>query len=143
MRVSVKNSSLDLGADAFRWGALGKTGWRILRALDALKGATSAELVSTLKMNPKTRTLARALGRLRNAGVIQCIDGVWRAVDVDLKAVAQTLEIDGAGERQREQHAEQRIGYRTALEARRRRRERARYRRPRPDDDSSQSPEDT
>jgi hypothetical protein len=55
----------------------------------------------------------------------------------DFKVIAAALGKDGAGERQREQHTEQRSAYRTVLEARRRRHARARSHRPHPDEDRS------
>ena len=128
--MSATNSSADLGADALRWGGLGKTAWRVLRALRAANdGATAANLAGTLQMN--SRTLRRALGRLQDAGAAQCIGDTWHCVAVDLKPVAQKLGTDGAGERQREQHRNQRLAYRELLEVRRCRRQRS-ARRPAP-----------
>ena len=122
--MNVTDVSADLGADVLRWGALGKTAWRVLRALRAAKdGATAVNLATTLQMN--SRTLRRALGRLQDAGMAQPIGDTWHWVAVDLKLVAQKLGTDGAGERQREQHRNQRLAYRELLEGRRRRRQRS------------------
>lgn len=117
-------------ADAYRWGGLGKTAWRVRRALERAGSATMAELRVQLQMNP--RTLRRSLGRLHAVGAAELADGVWHPVAVDLQVVARELGTDGAADRQREAHREQRLAYRELLGWRRRRRERSRSRQPPP-----------
>jgi len=107
--MSVKETAV--ASDVFRWRGLGKSSWRVWRALGlAAAGIREAELVGRLGMSAKT--VRRALHRLKRHGLAQRDDaGCWhhRARDVD--EVARELGIAGTGERQRRAHQQQRQAY--------------------------------
>jgi hypothetical protein len=118
-------SKYDQPKDIFRTRGLGKSAGLIYSALQA-GPASIKELAEVTGKNPKTVT--RALKRMKNitnnssGEVISMVEkegNKWRAISVDHKQVAIILGIYGAGDRQHERNAKQRIAYRRSLERRR------------------------
>jgi len=92
------------GDDACRWGGLGKNGCRILDLLDPERGVTAKEVAAALKIHISTarKNLAKLAAHQL---AIRGQDGLWRRAEhPDLREAARDLGVDGAGERQREQH---------------------------------------
>lgn len=118
--MSVKD--LHTNADAFRWGGLGKTAWCVWGLLPTAEaeGTTVAALAAAQDSHPSTvrRTLARLVvhGLARGHG-----SGPWHRGEADVNEVARRLGNAGAGQRQRDQHAEQRRVYQDFMIARDRR----------------------
>lgn len=111
-----------IGADVFRWGGLGKSAWRVWRILPFSVGTTRGELAGRLPHMHHT-TLGRALQRLEQHGLARSDGaGMWRRVVANLDQVARRVGTAGARERQREQHAQQRLVYRHLSATRRTRR---------------------
>jgi DNA-binding transcriptional ArsR family regulator len=112
---SETHTSMRLDHDAFRWSGLGKTGAEIYYALQGRSEASVKELQeatgrgrSTIykKLNLMTDLyMAELLGR-----------GRWRALDVNLDAVAEALGTAGKGKEQRARHRQERRLHRRMLE---------------------------
>ena len=103
-------NDLHLASDAFRHGALGKTGYRLLEALTELGSATASELVSAVPgIHPST--VRRRLQQFLRLGIAAFDSGRWRALPADLDAVARRLGTAGKAGQQRATHEAQRQAY--------------------------------
>lgn len=108
--MSVKE--LHLSHDAFRHGALGKNGYRVLSALRDLGSVSEAEILRSLP-GMHASTLRRHLRRLQHHGLAVLSDAGWRPVPGgDLDGIALRLGKAGQGERQQATHRHQRQTYR-------------------------------
>ena len=115
--MSVSDSHV--AADAFRWGVLGKSAWRVWRLLPTDGATTVAAIADALGLHPIT--VRRVVCRLAAHGLARRCDAKgWQRLHRDLDEVAGALGKLGAGQRQREQHAEQRAEYRELMARRRR-----------------------
>jgi DNA-binding MarR family transcriptional regulator len=93
----------DLGADAARWAALGKSTMRVLRAL-ASGPATVRELADRLLLTPNAvRIQLHKLARL-DAAVRE--EGSWRRGPATLEEIEERFGVSGRRERQAAAHAE-------------------------------------
>jgi hypothetical protein len=111
--------------DIFRTRGLGKSAGLIYSTLQS-GPASIKELAEVTGKNPKTVT--RALKRMKNItnnstgeviSIVEKDGNKWRAISVDYEQVAVILGINGAGDRQHERNAKQRIAYLRSLERRR------------------------
>jgi hypothetical protein len=115
-----ETGALPRNHDVFRRGVLGKQAPACLEAL-AVRPLTAREMAAAIARNDGS--VRRWLNRLSAVGLCERgDDGRWRLcgpVDSQrLDAVARMLSADGAGERQRLRHAQQRECFRRALVAR-------------------------
>jgi hypothetical protein len=110
-------------ADCFRWAGLGKTCAELYALLRA-GPATGAELAK--RSGRSVSTVRRNLRKMRRliepetAEVLRLVEldadnCTWRAVDVDLAAVARAVGTAGKGEHQKAEHARQRAGFARAI----------------------------
>ncbi|QBF46391.1 HTH domain-containing protein [Janibacter limosus] len=97
--------------DAFRRGALGGTGYRVLRLLLMTDDPASARVIAEA-LGVTDRTVRTRLGEMHGLGLVERLDdGTWRPLVTDaeglarrLDAVAKFRRTAGRGEKVRERH---------------------------------------
>jgi hypothetical protein len=121
LHVRDENSEIDQGHDAFRYGALGKTGLRILRALDSGGPMTKVEIFKVLGTPQESqiwRTLAKTLEphglvvRSGKKGDVWAVAPGWRD---RLEVVAEEMGVSGKGDWQVAAVERDRALYREAI----------------------------
>jgi DNA-binding transcriptional ArsR family regulator len=106
-RSDCSDTVAGLGADVWRWSALGKVAKRLW---DAMEGQTTREL--TRAFGSSLRTVQRHLRKLKDKRLSeQSKDGRWHRLERDLVELAKELGVAGDGSRQRERHLFERLLY--------------------------------
>jgi DNA-binding IclR family transcriptional regulator len=106
-------------ADTWRWRGLGKVAARLWVALADVPGPEE-ELAARLGIS--VRTVRRHLARLEQFTLAERLPaGRWRRTgdDLTLELAAVALGVAGAGKRQRDRHAAERLRFHARREARR------------------------
>ncbi len=102
--------------DVFRRRGLGKAGALVWCALEGAGPMTVKELAEVTARDPST--VRRKLNAMFNVGLAEPLgDGLWQAVeDADLDQAARELGTAGAAQRQKEEHARDRLLHKRGLE---------------------------
>ncbi|MCE9621867.1 MAG: ArsR family transcriptional regulator [Actinomycetia bacterium] len=101
------NASHFFSHDAFRHGALSKPKLRIWQALDRLHPMNTKQIAHKL-LYKSTSTPAKHLKQLEAEGLVQLTADGWVQLEGDLDAIAERRGTAGKGERQRQQHTNER-----------------------------------
>ena len=114
-QVKVQVAPVDTEHDTFRWYGLGKTGGEVLAALEAMEQGTVKEIIAATGRH--RNTIQRKLKTMAELGMVERVSAyVWRFVGGDLDAAAEELGTSGVGERERQQHEQDRQDHRQSLE---------------------------
>ena len=114
-QVKVQVAPVDTEHDTFRWYGLGKTGGEVLAALEAMEQGTVKEIIAATGRH--RNTVQRKLKTMAELGMVERVSAyVWRFVGGDLDAAAEELGTSGVGERERQQHEQDRQDHRQSLE---------------------------
>ncbi len=109
-------ASGDLGADMARWGGLGKSTVRVLRAVAS---GTGDPAVLAERLGVGLSTVRAHLRKLKDAGLVACEKSSWRALDHDPDAVARRFGTAGRRSADEGRYAEARLVRREAWMAHR------------------------